>query len=39
LWHEFDHGEKCRHLTDASTPGKIRSLKGNILNSAPSGAT
>jgi len=39
FWHEFDHGEKCRHLTDDSTPGKIRSLKGNILNSVASGAT
>jgi hypothetical protein len=39
FWHEFDHGRKCRHLADASTPGKIRALKGNILNSVASRAT
>jgi hypothetical protein len=29
FWHQFDHGGKCRHLADASTPGKMRALKGN----------
>src|SRR5206468_3618122 len=30
---------KMWHLADASTPGKMCGLKGNILKSVPSGAT
>jgi hypothetical protein len=31
LWHEFDHGEKCRHLTDASTPRQDTQSEGKNL--------
>ena len=39
FWHRLDHGGKCRHLADTSTPGKMCALKGNILNSVASRAT